>query len=157
MVYFLIPGAILFEFGPFVGNSTRVWPTDGPTDRPTDGRTDGRTDTPSYRDARTHLKRLLLPSVCSSVRPSDRPSVCSSYSLSLRLSLPQSITNVFKLWDFWAELWQKDIEDIFLGNWMENSRTGGLPESIFCAITFLLVSAFFDIRMFIWQTSIILK
>ena len=27
------------------------------TDRPTDGRTDGRTDTPSYRDARTHLKR----------------------------------------------------------------------------------------------------
>ena len=38
---------------------------DGPTDRPTDGRTngrtdwptDGRTDTPSYRDARTHLKR----------------------------------------------------------------------------------------------------
>ena len=30
--------------------------TDGPTDGPTDGRTDGRTDTPSYRDARTHLK-----------------------------------------------------------------------------------------------------
>ena len=25
-------------------------------DLPTDGRTDGRTDTPSYRDARTHLK-----------------------------------------------------------------------------------------------------
>ena len=31
--------------------------TDGPTDGPTDGRTDRRTDTPSYRDARTHLKR----------------------------------------------------------------------------------------------------
>ena len=30
--------------------------TDGPTDRPTDGPTDRRTDTPSYRDARTHLK-----------------------------------------------------------------------------------------------------
>ena len=35
--------------------------TDRTTDRRTDGRTDGRTDrrtdTPSYRDARTHLKR----------------------------------------------------------------------------------------------------
>ena len=31
--------------------------TDGRTDRPTDRPTDGRTDTPSYRDARTHLKR----------------------------------------------------------------------------------------------------
>ena len=31
---------------------------DGPTDGPTDGRTDLRTDIPSYRDARTHLKRL---------------------------------------------------------------------------------------------------
>ena len=30
--------------------------TDGPTDGPTDRPTDGRTDTPSYRDARTHLK-----------------------------------------------------------------------------------------------------
>ena len=29
---------------------------DGRTDRRTDGRTDRRTDTPSYRDARTHLK-----------------------------------------------------------------------------------------------------
>ena len=29
---------------------------DGRTDGPTDGRTDERTDTPSYRDARTHLK-----------------------------------------------------------------------------------------------------
>ena len=26
------------------------------TDGPTDGLTDGRADTPSYRDARTHLK-----------------------------------------------------------------------------------------------------
>jgi len=31
-------------------------PTDGRTDGRTEGRTDGRTDTPSYRDARTHLK-----------------------------------------------------------------------------------------------------
>ena len=28
-------------------------------DRPTDGRTYGQTDTPSYRDARTHLKMIL--------------------------------------------------------------------------------------------------
>ena len=28
-----------------------------PTDQPTDGPTDGRTDTPSYRDARTYLKK----------------------------------------------------------------------------------------------------
>ena len=32
-------------------------PTDRRTDRRTNGPTDGRTDTPSYRDARTHLKR----------------------------------------------------------------------------------------------------
>ena len=31
-------------------------PTDGRTDRRTDRPTDRRTDTPSYRDARTHLK-----------------------------------------------------------------------------------------------------
>ena len=36
-------------------------PTDQRTDQRTDGRTDGRTDTPSYRDARTHLKK------CSSI------------------------------------------------------------------------------------------
>ena len=35
--------------------STRVWLTDGRTD----GRTDGQTDTPSYRDARTHLKTWI--------------------------------------------------------------------------------------------------
>ena len=35
MAYFLIPDATLFELGPFLGNSTRVWRTDG--------RTDGRT------------------------------------------------------------------------------------------------------------------
>ena len=55
-----VPDAILLKISPFLRNSTRVWrtdgPTDGPTDRRTDGRTDGRTDTPSYRDARTHLK-----------------------------------------------------------------------------------------------------
>ena len=38
--------------------------TDGPTDEPTDGRTDQRTngwtDRPSYRDARTQLKKGTL-------------------------------------------------------------------------------------------------
>ena len=33
----------------------------GRTDGPTDGRTDGRTYTPSYRDARTHLKTEKEP------------------------------------------------------------------------------------------------
>ena len=36
---------------------TKALPTDGRTDGPTDGWMDGRTDTPSYRDARTHLKK----------------------------------------------------------------------------------------------------
>ena len=31
---------------------------DGQTNGRTDGRMDGRTDRPSYRDARTHLKRI---------------------------------------------------------------------------------------------------
>ena len=44
MAYFLIPVAVLFDFGPFIRNSTRVWPTDGPTDGPTDEPTDGPTD-----------------------------------------------------------------------------------------------------------------
>ena len=53
------------------------------TDRPTDGPTDRRTDTPSYRDARTHLKMALLHTFNSCVTngstdgrtdgPTDRP------------------------------------------------------------------------------------
>ena len=39
MAFFLVPDAILIDFGPFLRNSTRVWPTDRPTDRPTDGQT----------------------------------------------------------------------------------------------------------------------
>ena len=46
MACFLPPDAILFEFGPFPRNSTRV----------TYRRTDRRTDKPSYRDATAHLK-----------------------------------------------------------------------------------------------------
>ena len=57
MAYFLIPVAILFEFGPFLSNSTRVWWMDGRTDQRTDGRTDGRTDRRTDTlSARTHLK-----------------------------------------------------------------------------------------------------
>ena len=37
-------------------------PMDGPTDQRTDRPTDGRTDNPSYRDARTHLKRCSIHS-----------------------------------------------------------------------------------------------
>ena len=44
IAYFLIPDVILFQFGPFLGNSTRVWRTDRPTDGRTDRRTDGRTN-----------------------------------------------------------------------------------------------------------------
>ena len=32
--------------------------TDGRLDQRTDGRTNGRTDRPSFRDARTHIKRM---------------------------------------------------------------------------------------------------
>ena len=35
-------------------------PTDGRTDRQTDRWTDEQTDIPSYRDARTHLKKLKI-------------------------------------------------------------------------------------------------
>ena len=48
--------------------------TDRRTDGPTDGRTDGRTDTPSYRDARTHLKIFCdtsSPIAQRQVRPFD--------------------------------------------------------------------------------------
>ena len=41
MAYYLIPDAILFKFGPYLRNSTHVWPTNGPTDRLTDWPTDG--------------------------------------------------------------------------------------------------------------------
>ena len=36
-------------------------PTDGQKARPTDGPADGRTDTCSYRDARTHLEIVFIP------------------------------------------------------------------------------------------------
>ena len=39
LAYFHVPNAILFEFSPFLNNSTRVSPTNGPTDRRTDGQT----------------------------------------------------------------------------------------------------------------------
>ena len=38
--------------------------TDGRTDGPTNGPTNGRTDTPSYRDARKHLKRRGIDGGC---------------------------------------------------------------------------------------------
>ena len=43
-------------------------PTDRRTDGPTDGWTDGRTDTPSYRDARMHLKIGAMVLLLSPVR-----------------------------------------------------------------------------------------
>ena len=48
----LVPHALLFK--PTTEISSRR--TDGRTDGQTDGQRDGRTDTPSYKDARTHLK-----------------------------------------------------------------------------------------------------
>ena len=42
---------------------TKASPTDRRTDRPTNGPTDGRTDRPGYRDARTHLKNCVTPSI----------------------------------------------------------------------------------------------
>ena len=39
----------------------------GPTDLGTNGRTDQRTDTPSYRDARTHPKSLMLNGLTFSI------------------------------------------------------------------------------------------
>ena len=56
---FLFQTLIYRNFGQkrrFWSISTRLWRTDRPTD--------GRTDTPSYRDARTHLKTSKLNSVC---------------------------------------------------------------------------------------------
>ena len=47
-----ITHAILFKFGPFLRNSTRM----GWTDQRMDRQNDWWTDTPSYRGARTHLK-----------------------------------------------------------------------------------------------------
>ena len=49
MTHFMM---ILGDFGVF-----SLMLTDGTTDGTTDGRTDIRTDRPSYRDARTHLKK----------------------------------------------------------------------------------------------------
>ena len=66
MAYCLIPDAILFRFW-LISQKFNSGVTDGRTDR--------RTDTPSYRDARTHLKiiassyhRVLTPSPFSLLR-----------------------------------------------------------------------------------------
>ena len=47
----------------------------------TDGRTDGRTDRPSYRDARTHLKRKCNPHVSFAARLS----FCFIFDLDLNI------------------------------------------------------------------------
>ena len=65
MGYFLVPDAILFDFAHFSEINSCV------TDGPTDGRTDRRTDTPSYRDARTHLKTDLISSLIVVSKKSD--------------------------------------------------------------------------------------
>ena len=51
----------LRPLSPIIGSlkKPRSGPTAGPTDRRMDRRTDGRTDKPSYRNARTHLKRTI--------------------------------------------------------------------------------------------------
>ena len=78
--------------------------TDGRTNRRTDGRTDGRTDrrtdTPSYRDARTHLKRNLSQSFteqCSWSVVVDlyRLTIISSFIVALSLRPFHSQTNFF--------------------------------------------------------------
>ena len=53
MQLFQVPDAILFKFSLLFRNSTRLWWNDAPRD--------GRTDTPSYRDAKTHLKSVSWP------------------------------------------------------------------------------------------------
>ena len=50
----------LLCFNSCVTDGRMDWPTDRPTDRLMDGQTDGRTDTPSYWDARRHLKTEAL-------------------------------------------------------------------------------------------------
>ena len=60
------PGAVLFLIKP-ISQKSNSCVTDRPTDGPTDGRTDGRTDTPSYRDARTHLKTRQTENVLRSM------------------------------------------------------------------------------------------
>ena len=70
-------------------------PTDGRTDQRTDGPTDGRADRPSYRDARTHLKRQSdfdsvwtrepgersrIPDRQTDIDIKDRDRVCSHWS-----------------------------------------------------------------------------
>jgi hypothetical protein len=52
--YWLSCSFVYFKTALFFRDLKLVWPTDGRTSGPTDG----RTNTPSYRDGRTHLKRV---------------------------------------------------------------------------------------------------
>ena len=56
-----------FYFNSRVTDGRKDGRTDGWTDGQTDGQTDGWTDTPSYRDARSHLKILLHSQVAKSM------------------------------------------------------------------------------------------
>ena len=56
-MFFGLPDDIHVEKPSFLQFEKNALRTDRQTDQPTDGLTDRRTDTPSYRDARTHLKR----------------------------------------------------------------------------------------------------
>ena len=68
------------------------------TDRPTNGRTDGRTDqrmdTPSYRDARTHLK--MTDSVNFNSASTYRVFVVSCNIMNRNISVPENTTVFLK-------------------------------------------------------------
>ena len=79
-------------------------PTDGPTDRRTDGRTDGRTDTPSYRDERTHLKKVNhLPNI----GPHKKILPKFLWSLKIQKRFPKFAKNEVLILEYFTSHWER--------------------------------------------------
>ena len=70
----------------------------GRTDGPTDGPTDGRMDTPSYRDARTHLKTILMKiskiSTYFKVNFGGTPTATETILAKITLKLDENLENL---------------------------------------------------------------
>ena len=90
---------------PFFAVLTKAWPTDQQTDRPT--------DTPSYRDARAHLKMWIIFFILACNKQSTTLYNCNSDAIESTLNNSQFLQN----WLHSASVAPSEFRKIDLNSW----------------------------------------